>query len=201
MLDLTLFIITNIVFFLTSFVQSVVGFGFNVIGVPFLTALEGPQTAVAVISIPSFVNCLFIVFRIRQTGESVIPLKETKTVPLLVMAAVGTFAGTYLLVSLDSSIVRVLLGILVLLFVLTDKFRKDWQPHPRHANSIAIGIGLITGILNGVAGISGPTLAPYLHTLRLDKHQFVYYLNVLFICLGVYQFISFLAPVSIPGNG
>jgi uncharacterized membrane protein YfcA len=41
--------------------------------------------------------------------------------------------------------------------------------------------------------VSGPTLAPYLYTLKLEKHQFVYVLNVLFLVLSVYQFISFFA--------
>lgn len=193
MLDLPQFILTNLVFFATSFVQSVVGFGFNVIGVPFLTILDGPQAAVAIVSIPSFVNCVYIVRRIKKTGEGLIRLRETQTVPLLVMAMIGTFIGTFLLAALDPSIVRVCLGVLLLVFVGTDRFRRNWRPDPVHARPIAFGIGGLTGILNGLAGISGPTLAPYLYTLRLDKHQFVYYLNVLFIVLGVYQFASFFA--------
>lgn len=190
-MDWPIFVLTNIVFFFTSFVQSVVGFGFNVIGVPFLTALEGAQAAVAIVSIPSFLNCVLIVGRIWRSGEGVVPLRSTKIVPLLIMAAVGTAGGTFLLVALDPSIVRVCLGLLVLTFVLTDHLRRNWRPHPRHANSIAIGVGLVTGVLNGLAGVSGPTLAPYLHTLHLDKHEFVYYLNILFIVLGIYQFIGF----------
>lgn len=190
-MDWPVFVLTNVVFFFTSFVQSVVGFGFNVVGVPFLTVVEGPQAAVAIISIPSFLNCVLIVLRIRRSGEGVIPLRSAKIVPLMVMAAFGTVLGTFLLVALDPSIARLCLGILVLIFVLTDHLRRNWRPDPRHANSIAIGIGLVTGVLNGLAGISGPTLAPYVHILRLDKHQFVYYLNTLFLVLGVYQFVTF----------
>ena len=188
--DLTVFIVTNIVLFCGAFLQSVVGFGFNVIGVPSLTILTNARTAVTVISIPSFLNSLLIVRRI-STGESQVPLDLKRVWPLLVMGAIGTLAGATLLAALDPSIILICLGLLLLLFVLTAKARQNWKPQPRHATSLAIGVGLVSGLLNGRAGISGPTLAPYLYTLRLDKYQFVYYLNVLFLFLSTFQFISF----------
>ncbi len=190
MLDLGAFLLTNLVFLFTSVIQSVVGFGFNIIGVPFLTVLEGSQAAVAIVSIPSFINCFLITWRIRQQGANV-SLKGANIGPLLGMAALGSALGTYLLVALDASVIRIALGLLLLLFVATDQLRKNWRPNPRHLRPIAIGIGGITGILNGLAGISGPTLAPYLYALKLEKEQFVYVINILFIALGVYQLTAF----------
>lgn len=193
MLDLTGFLLTNLVFLFISFVQSIVGFGFNVLGVPFLTALAGTQAAVAVISIPSTVNSVVLVARLRRNQEGVTSFKDSGLLPLLIMAAIGTALGAFLLKNLDPSIIEVALGLLVLLFVLTDQLRRNWQPSPAQARPLAIGIGIATGLLNGLAGICGPTLAPYLYTLRLDKNQFVYVINVLFIVLGAFQLVSFWA--------
>lgn len=188
--DLTTFVLTSIIFFAGAFIQSVVGFGFNVLGVPTLTILTNSQTAVTVVSIPSFLNCILLVWRIGQS-ESRVDLNFRRIAPLLATAAVGTLAGATLLKSLDPSLVLICLGVLLLLFVATAKLRQNWRPNPRHATRLAVIVGFVTGILNGLAGVSGPTLAPYLYSLRLDKHQFVYYLNMLFLFLGTFQFISF----------
>ncbi len=189
--DLVTYLVISGILFFGSFLQSVVGFGYNVIGVPSLTLLtNSARNAVTVISIPSFINCIIIVARLAR-GEGHVTLDFRRVAPLLITSGLGTIVGALLLVILDPSIVLVCLGILLLIFVLTAKARQNWQPQPRYATRLAVAIGSITGILNGLVGVSGPTLAPYLYSLRLNKHEFVYYINLLFLFLGTYQFISF----------
>ncbi len=190
MLEPVTYLIASIILFCGAFLQSIIGFGFNVLGVPSLTILTNSRTAVTAISIPSFLNCVLLVWRIGR-GADRVPLKLGPVLPLLATGLVGTLVGATLLASLDPSIILTALGLLLIVFVLTDKARKEWRPNPRYARNLALVVGLATGLLNGLAGVSGPTLAPYLHTLRLEKQQFVYYLNVLFLFLGVYQFVSF----------
>ncbi len=185
--DLTTYLLASLVFFCGAFLQSVVGFGFNVLGVPSLTILTNPREAVAVVSIPSFLNCVLLVVRTKDR----IPLRSGPVIPLLITSAIGTLAGATMLKAFDPAIILTCLGVLLLLFVLTDQLRKNWQPNPAHANRLALAVGLVTGLLNGLAGVSGPTLAPYLHSLKLEKAYFVYYLNLLFLFLGIFQFISF----------
>ncbi len=189
--DLATYILVCAILLCGSFLHSVVGFGFNVLGVPTLTILTGsPRTAVTVISIPSFLNCIVIVWRIAR-GEGDVKVEFSKVTPLLITSGLGTIVGATLLAVLDPSIVLVCLGILLIIFVLTAKARQNWQPDPRYTTQFAYAAGLVTGVLNGLAGVSGPTLAPYLYTLRLSKHEFVYYMNVIFLFLGTFQFISF----------
>jgi uncharacterized membrane protein YfcA len=109
----------------------------------------------------------------------------------MLTGAVGTMVGASLLLELDPTLELTCLGVLVLLFVLTDRARRNWQPNPRHERPLALVVGLVTGVLSGLAGVSGPTLVPYLHSRKLDKHQFVTYLNMLFLCFGAYQWIVF----------
>lgn len=190
--DLPTYILISIILFFGAFLQSVVGFGYNVLGVPSLTILlNSARSAVTVISIPSFLNCLLIVWRILRGESGQVPIDFKRLVPLLIGGAAGTLVGATLLAALDPSIALISLGILLLIFVFTDKIRKNWQPNPLHAGRLALIVGLITGVLSGLAGVSGPTLAPYLYSLKLDKHQFVYYLNVLFIFFAIFQFFSF----------
>jgi|GEM_PF-2197497 len=192
-LDLTTYLLTSLVLFCGAFVQGVIGFGFNVMGVPFITILAGPKMAVSLISVPSQINCLVLVWRIRRKEKDTVPLNFGPLLPLLLMGGIGTFAGATLLVALDPSIVLTCLGVLIMLFVFTDNIRKNWRPSPKYEKQLAFVVGAVTGVLNGLAGICGPTLAPYFYTLRLDKHQFVYYLNVIFLFFGAYQWISFFA--------
>lgn len=188
--DLATYLLVSAIMLGGAFVQSVVGFGYNVIGVPTLTILTNARTAVSVISIPSFINCILIVWRIGR-DEGQVPVNLRRIAPLLITSGAGTLAGATLLAALDPAIVLTSLGILLLLFIFTARARQNWQPNPAHATRLALIVGSVTGILNGLAGVSGPTLAPYLYSLRLDKHEFVYYINVLFLYLGAYQFISF----------
>src|SRR5689334_2853500 len=177
--DLATYILVSVIVLGGAFVQSVVGFGYNIIGVPTLTILTNARTAVSVISIPSFMNSILIVWRISR-GEGQVPIDLRRLAPLLITTGAGTLAGATLLAALDPAIVLVSLGVLLLLFIFTARARQTWQPNPAHATRLALMVGSVTGILNGLAGVSGPTLAPYLYSLRLDKHEFVYYINVLF---------------------
>jgi uncharacterized protein len=188
--DLTIFIIASLIFFCGAYLQSIVGFGYNILTVPGLTILTNSQNAVAVVSIPSWICCIFLVWKTgREAGK--VELNFSPVLPLLAMCAVGTLAGATLLKWIDTHIMLTALGILLLLFVITDRLRKNWRPNPEHATRLALGVGAVTGILNGLAGVSGPTLAPYLYSLKLQKEQFIYYLNVLFLFLGFFQFVSF----------
>jgi uncharacterized protein len=190
-LDLTGYLLTSLVFFCGSFTQSIIGFGFNIIGVPFLAMLAGTQTAVAAVSIASFLNCVYVLYNVKKTTGESLPLNLGRFAPLLGMGLIGSFSGTFLLVGLDASVVLVWLGILLLLFVLTNDLRKNWRPTPRQEKPAAYIMGLLTGVLAGLAGISGPTLVPYLHALKLEKLEFVFYLNLLFIFFGLFSFASY----------
>jgi uncharacterized membrane protein YfcA len=185
------YLLTMLVFFSSAFVQGVIGFGFNILTVPFLTILADAKTAVSVVSIPSQMNCVLLALRPQSTPGAPFAWQPGLLVPILLTGAVGTIAGAGLLVALDPSLALTGLGGLVLLFVFTDGVRRNWQPNPSHERPLALVVGLVTGLLSGLAGVSGPTLVPYLHSRKLDKHQFVTYLNMLFLCFGCYQWIVF----------
>jgi hypothetical protein len=190
-LDLTGYLLTALVFFCGSFTQSIIGFGFNIMGVPLLTMLAGIKTAVAVVSVASFFNCVYVIYNVKKTSGESLTLKLGRFVPLLVMGAIGSLVGAFLLVGLDASVVLVCLGILLLLFVLTNDLRKNWRPSSRQEKPAAYVIGALTGVLGGLAGIAGPTLVPYLHALKLEKLEFVYYLNIIFLFFGIFSIFSY----------
>lgn len=188
--DLLTFLIACVVFGGGGFLQSVIGFGFNILTVPSLTILTNARTAVTVVSIPSFATCVVLVWGLsRRKNKTGLDFKLL--LPILITAGIGTLVGAMLLAWLDPHLALTALGSLLLIFVATARFRKNWQPNPAHATKLALTIGTATGILNGLAGVAGPTLVPYLHSLKLDKDNFVYSLNFLFIFLGIAQFISF----------
>lgn len=191
MYSVTDYLIVVIVFFLGAFIQGIIGFGFNLLTVPMLTVLAGPRTAVTVVSIPSLIISLIPAAERYFNKAQHIPLQLNMLAPLLLFGAAGTLAGTALLVVLDPAVILTSLGTILLLYVLTDGLRKKWHPQPRTVTPLGILMGSITGIINGLAGISGPLIVPYLHALRLERDRFVYYLNFSLVFFGMFRWISF----------
>lgn len=167
-----------LLFFVAACTKGVLGFGVNIISVPIMSLMVGPKAAVAIVSLPSFLNNLLLVIQ-RRDVDSLGLLK--RVLPLLVAGVVGITLGSFLLVILDTAVISLTLGILTLLFVLTEKIRANWKVAPEHERVYAPLAGLSSGLLGGVSGISAPILVAYLYSLRLNKVQFVYTISSAFV--------------------
>ena len=118
-----------------------------------------------------------------------------RTLLLAAAAAVGIPLGSMLLVSTDPQIVQRTLSMVVLGFVvlLASGWRYDGVPGPAATG----GVGIVSGLLTGFAGIGGPPVV-LLHLLGPDEaasnraNLIAYFFLTQLVALGTFGFHSLL---------
>lgn len=195
-MQLVPYLLGGLVILGSGFLQGVVGFGYSLLSIPFLSLLINVKIAIAMLGINSLANNLALIGR-RPAGRYGLRLGRPFWV-ILLTGLLGTVAGVRLLVALDTTVILSCVGGILLLYVLMRLLTQDRGPaEPTQVEDqtpvpVALGVGLMTGLLTGLAGLNGPALVPYVHSLRLSSPAFVAYLNLLFLIFGVYQLITYI---------
>lgn len=97
--------------------------------------------------------------------------------------AAGLWLGTRVLVTTDTSLLKQLLGLMImaagLYFIVENRARRWNHPtgvteasSPRRGVWISLPVGLLSGLLGGLFGTGGPPVIIYLRASRLDKSAF-----------------------------
>lgn len=149
-----MFIPVGLIILFASFTQSVAGFGMGMVSITLLTVTLLPvNVAVPVVALILFVNRLLILWRYWHGAQ----LREI--IWFTAASVVGVPFGVAVLRTVDESVVRSLLGVVVLSFVAYNTLRPSlpsmrawfWQP----------GLGLIAGVLGAAYNVAGPPVVIY----------------------------------------
>ena len=149
-------------------VKGAIGIGLPLVAAPALATLLGVKQAVAVLSLP------VLIANIWQTwhgGRHAQVLRRFW--PLIVAMAVGVFASTRLLATLDAQALFLLLGVVVIAYPLTVLMRFELSVDAKNERWASPCAGLVAGLLSGISYFFGPPLAIYFSALRLEKDVFV----------------------------
>ncbi len=131
-----------------GFLRGFVGFGGALALVPALSLALGPKLAVAVASLvglPAVIQLLPAALRDAD---------RSRVGPIAVAILIGAPLGSLILTSLSPRVMTGAIGVLVMLMALA-----TWRaPSPSFASrrSVWIAAGLLSGLLQGAAGIGGP---------------------------------------------
>jgi hypothetical protein len=165
--DLTTLLVSLALLF-ASFVKGATGLGFPVIATPTLALLLDIRTAVTILIIP---NLVMDAAQVTRGGFPFVLLR--RFAGLVLLAIIGVFLGTKILVTLPLWVLNSCLGIMVLSFVLSTWLQLEVTISPRMEKLLSPPAGLISGFLNGMTNAGGPSLAIYLYSLKLPKRDFV----------------------------
>lgn len=146
-----------------TLVQQLSGFGFALLAVPLLSLIVGPKDAVAIAMAVGFASSGLMAVGLRDRTD-VATLRR-----LLVGALVGLPVGVLGLRSLDASVLRVSLGLVVgaMVVILARGYRLR-ASGPR----AIIGAGVASGLLNGSLGTGGPPVILVLQAAETEQHRF-----------------------------
>lgn len=180
------FAIVLLVVAFASAVKGALGFGFPLIAVPISANLIGARTAVILIAVSVVFGNFVILLR---GGGRVQDIR--RFAGLLVGVIIGTVIGALLLDRLDPSTLALIVGITSLLFATLGLLNINPEISPRAQSYTGPSVGLASGIMGGTTGIFAPLIAAYMHSLRLDKREFVYWLTVSFLVGGAVQTLSY----------
>jgi uncharacterized protein len=166
--------------------KGAIGFGFPVVAVPMLAFLFDTRTAVVVIPLPLILTNLFIVARAPVDREVL-----RRLIPLLISFAPFSILGAYLLSRISAPLLTAFMGMVIFGLGLLSLLNPRLVIPPRLEKRASIGLGVVSGVLNGIGSLGGPFFALYLHGIRLKKWEFVWAITLIFLVANAIQIASY----------
>ena len=166
-----------ILVFLAVLVQTLSGFGFALIVMPLAALVLGVRTAAPLIAMTGLTTYAINVYRYR----SAINLRELARLALA--SALGVPVGIWLLSNASETLVRQILGIVLVTYALYALVR----PATRRLESAswAYPAGFVAGCLGGAYNTPGPPAIIYGSLRRWPKNEFRAVLQTLFFCNAI----------------
>ena len=156
-------IVTSLVLMGAAFVIGAIGFGFGLTTSPALLLIHDPQTVVIVINAVAIIAFSLVLVETREH------LRNRELAPMGIAAVLGTPIGVFALSTLDSSVLRISIGVLVLVLTAMVVFNAEWRvPYPRISGPI---LGLISSAFTTGLAIGGPILVLFFLGRRMDRHN------------------------------
>mgnify|MGYP001546951681 CR=1 FL=1 len=171
---------------LAAFVHGALGFGFPLVSTPLLVLLMDMRSAILLTLIPTVtINLISIL------GEKHWRAALRTFWPIPVFTIVGSFSGTQVLLSVDPDPFRLLLALVLVAYLLSDRLQRAGHAHQVPTWGMALfGFGL--GLLAGVTNIFAPVIVVYALFTRMDPALMVATFNLSFITSKSGQIIGFL---------
>ncbi|NDI35298.1 sulfite exporter TauE/SafE family protein [Chengkuizengella sediminis] len=151
-------ILIFIVFF-ASLLQSSTGFGFSIVGTPFLLLIYPPQSAIQINIILSL--CLSIIMIYKIKNEVNYPLLKK----LVLGSLIGIVPGLLMYLFLNMDIFKVIVGVLIIILTIL-LFAKVTI---RQTDKRDFAAGTMSGLLTTSIGVPGPPLLLYFSSTSMDK--------------------------------
>ena len=166
---------------LSSFAQSVTGFGFALLGVPLLALVTDPVTAVVTVTLLSAV----LTAGAAHTHRRVVQWRVTRT--MVVTSLLGLPIGLALVRWVDMRWLNVLIGCVVVLFAVGARRLSLGGPR---GTAVA---GVASGALLASTGMSGPPIVLALHDRGLGPRSYRATLQAIFCVQDAFALFGFLA--------
>ncbi|HDI52584.1 MAG TPA: sulfite exporter TauE/SafE family protein [Candidatus Bathyarchaeota archaeon] len=166
-----------LVVFAAGVVQGLTGFGFALVSAPLLSALMEPRLAMPIVVAHGSLITLLLLPDVWRW------IDVRMVIPLAASGLIGIPIGAYLLRVVEGNTLRVLVGLLVILFSLLLLLGVEGLGGSR--GWMVIPVGLLSGILGGSTTMSGPPVILFLTHRGVEKRVFRASLIAYFTILGV----------------
>ncbi len=156
-------VVTSLVLMGAAFVIGAIGFGFGLTTSPILLLIHDPQTVVIVINAGAILAFALVLVETREH------LRNRELAPMGLAAVLGTPVGVFALSTLDASVLRIMIGVLVLGLTAMVVFVPEWRvPYPRVSGPV---LGFISSASTTGLSIGGPILVLFFLGRRMDRQN------------------------------
>jgi hypothetical protein len=157
----------NLFFFLiiilfACFYQGITGFGFALIAAPLTLLVLDKFTVVTSLTLICLVLNAFLFRKIKQS------LNLTLLLPLCFTSVIGMPFGIWILKAVPINLIKIIVGVLAILFIFLISFTKISLPRTRFVTAIA---GLFSGVLQTSIIMSGPPVIILLAATDREKNE------------------------------
>ena len=170
-------IFAGIIFFFAGFLQGLTGFGSALIAIPLLTLLMDIKAAVPLCMLNGLALTLYLSVPLR------FHLDIRKILPLLIGSLPGIVAGTLLLSRLDSHLLRLAIGILLIAFSLYRLYLR--APSIQLPSWFGYLAGFLTGAIGAALSAGGPPAIIYTTLTGWNKEEVRATLSGFFVISGL----------------
>lgn len=167
---------------LAGVLKGATGAGAPIIAIPALATVFDVPTAVAVMAAPNFFTNATQAWVYRDAKPPRVLMWR-----LVIGAMVGTAVGTAALVGLPQQGLMLLLAGCVAAYVTFRLARPGFGLSPAAAQGLSGPVGVVSGLLQGAAGLSAPVSITFLNAVRLDRAAFIAVASFFFAAMSVTQ--------------
>ncbi len=165
------------VFLLSGFAHGVIGFGFPIIAMPLLTLVLDLKTALLLCLVPTLI---LTVINMVHGGNLRERLLRFWYMPIVQVA--GAWLGTRIMICADPAPFILLLAFSLLAYLNLDRLGKfEFGAVKRNPALWGMAFGLVAGVFEATANVSGPVLLIYFMMLGLAPSTLVQLLNFTFV--------------------
>ena len=173
-----------IIIFLAGITSGLTGFGFSLVSVPLMMLFLPLKTITPIILLLSTLINLFLLF---EAGKFV---NIKRIWPLILVGILGIPLGTYLLIFLDVTILKISVGLIIILSAIA--FLTGFKQEIKKEKSAFAIVGFISGLLNGSTAMSGPPVVLFFTNQNIEKRVFRANLIAYFLVLNLVTIPFFL---------
>ncbi len=160
----SIWILSAVVILMASVLRGLTGFGFALFSVPLLSFVLPIDILVPSMSLFNILASIYLLLKIR------VKLKARYFLPMFIASLAGIPIGVYALQHLNEEVLRIMVGIVIVVFSLLLIFGKDKDP--RFKNKPVVFAGFLSGILGSSISISGPPVALAMNRKKYSKDLF-----------------------------
>lgn len=165
-----------------SVIQGATGFGFGILVMALLPFLLPFKLCSAIVLLLSLILNVQLAWSLRRNINFRILL------PVLAAAFAGRYIGVYALMNLNDTVLRMILGCVLILLALYFTFKGNQIPiKPHIANGMTAGF--ISGIMGGMFNTSGPPLVIYYFSVIKDKLMYSATLQATFFFSALFSVV------------
>ncbi len=193
LIEPTTLILIAAAYLLGSVVKGVTGFGALLVAVPIMSMVVEPATAIAVTSGSVIVSN---VWQLIESRQAMWVLRRFWSLLLALLPA--TLVGSQFLAKVDGRVSGAVIGVMVILYCLSQISRFHPTVRERHTKALNPVIGGAAGLVGGATILTGSVLIMYLVALRLRKDQFVGAIALMYLvnAIPIYLTLSYFGRYS-----
>ncbi|MBR1910744.1 MAG: sulfite exporter TauE/SafE family protein [Treponema sp.] len=117
-------------------------------------------------------------------------LKPAVFLPLALLVLLGSIPGAFLLKTMDSRLIKIIFGIVVIVVALDMLLREAHRGICKESKILLASTGVLSGILCGMFGV-GALLAAYVGRVTGTSNEFKANISAAFIVENTFRFITY----------
>jgi uncharacterized protein len=158
------------VLILSSFLQTVTGFGYAIITAPLLALVLGPKETVMLVMLTGLIIRLFLIRATKKEGSF------KAIAPLITASVAGAIPGAYVMTVISSDGLKIFMGIVLLLAAAA--MWNNCSVAVKHHRFTEAAVGGVSGFLATTTSINGPPVVLYYLNAKADENKAVFRANL-----------------------